>query len=39
MNNEKRIQSYLKQSKSTTEDGLTFRQKRRIRKNSKKSVN
>lgn len=39
MNNEKRIENYMKQKKSTTEDCLTFRQKRRIRKHEKKLVN
>lgn len=39
MNNEKRVQNYLKQRKSTSEDSLTFRQKRRIRKHEKKLVN
>ena len=39
MNNEKRIKNYLKQKKSASEDSLTFRQKRRIRKHEKKLVN
>lgn len=38
MNNTKRIENYLKHSKSKNEASLTFRQKRRIRKHQKKLV-
>ena len=38
MNNTKRVQNYLKQKKSNSEECLTFRQKRRIRKHEKKLV-
>jgi hypothetical protein len=36
MDNEKRIQNYVKQRKATTSACLSFRQKRRIRKHDKK---
>ncbi len=36
MDNEKRLQNYLKQKGTTNKDALSFRQKRRIRKNWKK---
>jgi len=35
MNNEQRIAAYLKQKKASSENCLTFRQKRRIRKHEK----
>ena len=38
MNNTKRIENYMKQKKANSEDCLTFRQKRRIRKHEKKSI-
>jgi hypothetical protein len=38
MNNEKRIQNYIKDKKGTTAACLSFRQKRRIRKHEKQSV-
>ena len=36
MDNEKRLQNYMKQKGTTNKDALSFRQKRRIRKNWKK---
>jgi hypothetical protein len=36
MQNKDRIKNYLKQHKSDNEESLTFRQKRRIRKNVNK---
>lgn len=36
LSNEKRVINYLKQKNTTNEDALSFRQKRRIRKNWKK---
>jgi hypothetical protein len=38
MNNTKRVQNYLKQKKTSNEECLTFRQKRRIRKHEKKLI-
>jgi hypothetical protein len=36
MNNSKRTENYIKQRKGNSEECLTFRQKRRIRKNANK---